>query len=97
MNPRTDREIATWPVDDLEDCMDEDMEDDTFLDDFDQPDIGDERDLDFDTPPQPKFLTAKQRVEVLREEQWLKSLTADFECWDDIEGFSDCYVEELSH
>ena len=50
-------------------------------------------------------MTARQRIEIAREEQSLRSMLADFDDWDEFdgiesiaefEGFGDYYVDRLS-
>jgi hypothetical protein len=95
MNPRTDPEDSAWIDDDPVDCLDPDMDDDIFPEDFD--DTDEEVELDFDAEPRPKYFTPRQRIEMVREEQWLQSLVADFEDFDQFESFDNTYVSELSH
>jgi len=95
MNPRTDPEDSTWIADDPVECLDPDMDDDIFPDEFD--DNEDEVELDFDAEPRPKYFTPRQRIEMVREEQWLQSVVADFEDFERFEGFDDAYVSELSN
>ncbi len=92
MNPRTDPEDEIRPAGG--DYLEQDMEDDIYCDEFDGPD--DHRALDFDVEVTPKYFTAKQRVEMFREEQWLRSLTADLDDFDRIDGIGDGYVAEFS-
>lgn len=95
MNPRTGPEDTDWVTNDPADYLELEMDDDIFPDDFDTSDDGLE--LDFEREPRPTFFTPRQRIEMIREEQWLKDLVADFEDFDRIDGFGDEYVAELSH
>lgn len=51
------------------------------------------------------IMTARQRIEIAREEKSLRSMLADFDDWDEFdgienisefEGFGDYYAEQLS-
>lgn len=95
MNPRTTPAAMIWITDDPLDTLETDMDEEYFSDDFDAPD--DECALDFDTDPAPKYFTARQRIEIAREERWLQLLVADFEDIDRIDSYSDDYLSELSH
>ena len=98
MDPRTDGEDDSWLDEDAEDSddyLEDDMEDDVFSEEFDGPE--DEDELDFDPEWRPKTFTARQRIEMAREEKWLQSLVADFDDFDRLDGFNDEYVGGLSH
>ena len=107
MAPGTDPEEEPWEDDDPDGYMDEDMEYDEYpedlieLDDEDEDEEEEEEEeLDFESMGGGKSLTARQRIEIAREDRWLKSMMVDFEDIDEfdrIEGFSDCYVGEFSH
>lgn len=111
MTPRTDPDDEPWDDDDPDGDLDEDMEYDEFPEDLidlddedededDEEEEEEEEELRFDSRGAAKHLTARQRIEIAREDRWLKSMMADFDDIDDIdriEGFSDCYVGELSH
>lgn len=89
MNSRTDSKDPTWIEYDPLTYLEDDMDEDSF-DDIDSPD--DESELDFETERRPKDLTARQRIEMAREEKLLQMLVADFEDFDRTDGFSDSYV-----
>lgn len=95
MSLRTNPENTAWIEDDPVEYLDPDMNDEIFPDEFDASD--EEHALDFDIEPRPKFFTARQRIEMAREERWLRSLTADFDDIDEFESFDDHMVGEFSH
>jgi len=105
MTPRMDPDDEPWDEDDPDGFLDDDMEYDDFaeddieLDEVDE-DEEEEEELSLDSANSLKSLSARQRIEMAREERWLKSMMADIEDIDEferIEGFSDCYVGEFSH
>ena len=60
------------------------MDDKEFYDD--ELDLDDELVEQFsDTEP---FLTARQRIEIAREERLLQSMLSDFDDWDEFDGIS---------
>lgn len=95
MNPRTPSEATRWIGDDPFDNLGTDMDKDLVIDEFDAPDG--ERELDFDMQPSPKNFTARQRIEIAREERWLHLRVADFEDIDRIDSYGETYLCELSH
>jgi len=82
------------PDDEIEMTMDEN---ELLLDTTDEDDGTDDvefyEELRFGCRP----LSARRRIEISREERWLKSALADFEEYYGIEDFDDHYVERSSY
>ena len=76
------------------------MEDEYLDDTFGLLEEEEEEELESGSSPFSKPMTPRQRVELAREERWLRSMTADFEDIDEferIESFGDYYVDRFSH
>lgn len=56
-----------------------------------------QNDVELATMPSSRQVSARQRVEILREEQWLQALITDLENLDLFESTNDRYFEGLSH
>lgn len=71
--------------------------------DRDEDDIGVDSDMDLDDAifidrgETVRLYTARQRIEIAREDQWLESAMSDFDEYYEIEGFDDFYDAEFSH
>ena len=98
MSPQASTDEQPWITDDPDDYMENDMEYDDFADDF--IDIEAETALDFEVESTPKTFTARQRIEMVREQQWLKSMMEDFGDFDEFSNFDNGageYVGGVSH
>lgn len=87
MDPRTNDD--DWADDDPDFPEDQELDDNEFPEEILEP--GDEDELDFDAEDltiADKFFSARQRVEIAREERWLRSVMADFDDYDEIENFA---------
>jgi hypothetical protein len=76
---------------------------------YDKEFIADDLDVDVDDLVEgvgayEPIMTARQRIEIAREEESLRSMLADFDDWDeydgiesvaDLEGFGDYYVDRV--
>jgi hypothetical protein len=85
MSPRTSIDEQTWIDDDPADEMENDMEDEDFPDNFIE--IEPEVELDLEVESRPRSFTARQRIELLREQRWLESMMEDFGEFDDYGNF----------
>lgn len=91
MDPRTQADDE-WVDEDPDFLEDEELEDDDFPEDILAPDDEEALDFDDDEPTvSSKSFTARQRVEIAREERWLRDIMADFDEYDVIEDFADEY------
>jgi hypothetical protein len=98
MCPLTSPDEDAWIEDDPDDYMETDMEDEDFADDFD--DLDEETELDLEAESHPKKFSARQRIEMVREQQWLKSMMEDFGDFDEYDKFEDTaddYLGGFSH
>ena len=85
MSPRTSPDEQTWIDDDPDDYMENDMDDEDFVDDFTE--IEAEAELDLEVESRPQVFTARQRIEMVREQKWLESMMEDFGDFDDYGNF----------
>jgi hypothetical protein len=98
MTPRTLYDKPDWTDAGQADDMDKDMENDDFVGGFE--DIEAEVELDLEPDSRPQAFTARQRIEMVREERWLKAMMEDFGDYDDfnfIEDTADAFAREFSH
>lgn len=98
MTPRTLCDEPDWTDEGQADDMDNDMENDDFVEDFE--DIEEEAELDLEPESRLQAFTARQRIEMVREERWLKAMMEDFGDYDDfnyIEDTADATAREFSH
>lgn len=96
MSPRTSTDEQTRIDDDPGDYLENDMEYEDFADELIE--IEPEAELNLESRPQ--AFTAKQRIEIVREEQWLRSMLEDFgdiDEYDNFENAADGYVDGFSH
>jgi len=84
-----------WDQDDTDDLTDVEMDDEELF--FDDIDDEDDKELDFESDDRYKSFSARRRIEIANEDKWLKSAMADFDDFEQIEGFGDGYVEEFSY
>lgn len=83
--------------DDDEDLADLDMEDgDLYFEDIESDDDDDDGDF-YESSDRYKSFSARRRIEIAREDKWLKSAMADFDDFDGIEDLGDHFAEELSY
>ena len=94
MTTRTYDEDEIWVDDDLDETVEDEMEDEVFFDDCLEPDSEDELSFEFDS--RPKSFTARQRIEMAREEKWLQENMADFD-FELFEDFGDHQSAGYSH
>ena len=74
------------------------MDNNDFVEDFE--DLEEEAELDLEPESRPQPFTARQRIEMVREERWLKAMMEDFGDYDDfnfIEDTADAFAREFSH
>jgi hypothetical protein len=98
MSPRTSPDEQAWIDDDPDDYMESDMEDEDFADDFIE--IEAEEELDLEVESRPQVFTARQRIEMVREQKWLESMMEDFGDFDEYDNFENPtggYVGGFSH
>lgn len=95
MNLHTEFATAEWIDTGLFDEQELMMDDELIADEFDGP--AEEFELDFSADWKPRAFTARQRIEMVREERWLQDLVADFEDIDRIDGSTDYQIGGLSH
>ena len=71
--------------------------------DMDEDEIGVDADMDFDDAifddrgETLRTYTARQRIEIAREDKWLESAMSDFDDYYEIEDFEDYYAAKFSH
>ena len=97
MTTRTPLTDEVWPGTDAGQIAEMEMEDEYLDDTFG---LIEEEELDAGFSTLSKPMTPRQRVELAREERWLRSMTADFEDIDEferIESFGDYYVDRFSN
>jgi len=89
-----------WEDDEDDDLTDyEDMdESDLYFDDIESDD-DEEEDEDFDDEPSDRYksFSARRRIEIAREDKWLKSVMADFDDYEGLDDLGDRYTEEYSY
>ena len=98
MSPRTSPDEQAWIEDDSDDYLESDMEDEDYADDI--IDIEAEQELDLKVESRPQMFTARQRIEMVREQRWLDSMMEDFGDFDEYDSFENSagsYVGEFSH
>lgn len=88
-------DLEDWDDDESDDPSEMDMDDELYFDDLDGEE--EEAELNFDASKRYKSFSARRRIEIAREDKWLKSVMADFDDFDGIEDFSDNYAEEFSY
>ena len=71
--------------------------------DMDEDEIGVDSDMDLDDTifndrgETFRTYTARQRIEIAREDKWLESAMSDFDDYYEIEDFEDYYAAKFSH
>lgn len=83
-----------WVDDDPGDIMEMEEEEESCFEDFEEE--GDQ-DAFIDVTDRYQAFSARRRIEIVREDKWLRSLMADFDDYDDLEDADGICTKAFSH